>query len=121
MNSKSAVIVCALLALLPSLAMAQSGSLDRFRRLVDGEAGWLAVLALRIATILHRPRGAHEVPAPALFHSRGSVRIETTHDWARRFPLSHQSLVAEAKEWSRSGIFEGFSYETIGMRAVGRR
>ncbi len=103
------------------LATAQSGSLDGLRRLVDGEAGWLAVLALRIATILHRPRDAHDAPTPALFLSKGRVRLETTHDWARRFPLSHQSLVAEAKQWSRSGIFEGFSYETIGMRAVGLR
>lgn len=98
---------------LARMALAQTGEPAKLRPLVDGEAQWLEVLALRIATILHRKRDALEVPTPALFVSKGSLRFETTDDWATRFPLSHQSLVAEAKAWRESGIFEGVAYRTI--------
>lgn len=101
------------------LALAQACSLERLRRLVDDDAGWLAVVALRIATILHRKREAHEVPVPTLLMEKGTLRIQTTYDWARRFPLSHQSLVAEARAWSQAGIFERFSYEIVPARAAG--
>ncbi len=96
------------------LALAQGADLAELRHRVHGELEWLAVLALRIAPILHRKRDARDVPTPALFLSKGSLRIETTRDWARRFPLSHQSLVAEARAWSQASIFGRFSYEAIG-------
>lgn len=99
------------------LALGQSGRLGKLRHLVDDDMEWLAVLALRIATILHRKRDALEVPTPALFLSKGSLRLETTNRWATRFPLSHQSLVAEAKAWSEAGIFQRFTYRTIGAGA----
>lgn len=102
------------------LALAQGGALGRLGNRV-GETGWLAVLALRIATILHRKRDALEVPTPALFLSKGSVRLETTKQWAMRFPLSHQSLVAEARAWSEAGIFERFEYRTIGAATEATR
>ncbi|HEY0878752.1 MAG TPA: Ppx/GppA phosphatase family protein [Zeimonas sp.] len=104
---------------LAQLALTQTGSLDSLRGIVDDETAALAVLALRVATILHRRRDDAEVPTPALFLSRGTLRLETTAAWAARFPLSHQSLVAEARAWTEARVFERFVYETIGASATG--
>jgi len=100
------------------LALSQSGGLGKLRHVVEDDTEWLAVLALRIATILHRRHDALDVPTPALFVSKGSLRIETMNEWATRFPLSHQSLVAEARTWSEAAIFRRFAYETIGARTA---
>lgn len=99
------------------LVLSQHGGLGKLRPAAERETAWLEILALRIATILHRRRDALEVPTPALFVSRGTLRIETTDAWAARFPLSHQSLVAEARTWREAGIFGGFAYRTIDAAA----
>ncbi len=99
---------------LAQLALAQTGGLRKLRGSIDDEPGWLSVVALRVATILHRKRDDVEVPTPALFLSRGSLRLEMTRQWAARSPLSHESLAAEAAAWSEAAIFRSFVYETIG-------
>ncbi len=101
------------------LALAQTGGLDALRALADDEAGRLAVLALRVATIVHRRRDAPHAAAPTLSRSRGTLRLQTTSAWAQRFPLAHQGLVAEARAWSQAGAFEGFVYETSETQAAG--
>ncbi len=95
------------------LALTQTGGLEALRAHADDEAGRLAVLALRVATIVHRRRDASDAPVPALSLSRGILRLQTTCEWAQRFPLAHQGLIAEARAWSQAGLFERFVYETI--------
>ena len=96
------------------LALTQTGPLDALRAHVEDEAGMLAALALRVATIVHLRRDASDatVPALSLSLSRGALRLRTTRAWAQRFPLAHQGLVAEARAWSRTGAFESFVYDT---------
>lgn len=103
---------------LAQLALAQTGGLEALRGLADDEAARLAVLALRVATILHRRRDAPEPAAPALSLSRGTLRLQATKEWAARFPLAHRSLLAEARAWSEAGFFERFVYETVETDAV---
>ena len=99
-------------AALATLALAQSGSLRRLRGLIADDLGWLEVVALRVATILHRGRGAQPVPMPALFLQRRSLRREMPREWARHFPLAHESLAGEAATWSKARVFGKFVYET---------
>ncbi len=100
-------------AALANLALAQIGGLRKLRGLFDDDLGWLKVVALRVATILHRKRDEQEVPTPALFLQRRSLRLEMPKQWARRFPLAHESLLGEASAWSEVRVFEKFVYETI--------
>jgi exopolyphosphatase/guanosine-5'-triphosphate,3'-diphosphate pyrophosphatase len=100
-------------AALAQLALAQLGGLRKLRGLVADDHGWLEVVALRVATILHRKRDDQEVPTPALFLQRRSLRLEMPRQWARRFPLAHESLLGEASAWSEVRVFEKFVYETI--------
>ncbi|MDT3679397.1 MAG: Ppx/GppA phosphatase family protein [Burkholderiaceae bacterium] len=101
------------------LALTQTGSLDALRAHADDEAGTLAALALRVATIVHLRRDASDAPAPTLSLSRGALRLQTTRAWAQRFPLAHQGLMAEARAWSQAGTFESFVYETIEAPTAG--
>lgn len=100
-------------ATLAQLALAQTGGLRKLRGLIGDDLGWLKVVALRVATILHRKRDDQEVPMPALFLQRRSLRLEMPKQWARRFPLAHESLVGEASAWSEIRVFDRFVYETI--------
>ncbi|MCO5106931.1 MAG: Ppx/GppA family phosphatase [Burkholderiaceae bacterium] len=100
-------------ASLATLALAQIGGLRKLRGLIDDDLGWLKVVALRVSTILHRKRDEQEVPTPALFLQRRSLRLEMPRQWARRFPLAHESLIGEASAWSEVRVFEKFVYETI--------
>jgi len=95
------------------LALAQTGGLRKLRGHVEDELGWLAVVALRIARLLHRSRDAGETPLPALFLKRRSLRLEMPHAWAYRNPLAHASLVDEAALWSEAGVYDEFVYKTI--------
>ncbi len=98
---------------LARLALAQVGGLRKLRGSIDDDLGWLSVVALRIATILHRKRDGEEVPMPALFLQRRSLRIEMTKQWARHCPLSHETLAGEASAWADFGAFASFAYRTI--------
>lgn len=100
-------------ARLAQLALAQTGGLRKLRGLIDDDLGWLKVVALRVATILHRKRDDQEVPTPALFLQRRSLRLEMPKQWARQFPLAHESLAGEASAWSEIRVFDKFVYETI--------
>lgn len=98
---------------LAHLALAQLGGLRKMQGLIDDDLGWVSVVALRIATILHRRRDDEDVPMPALFLQRRSLRIEMTKQWTRDFPLSHETLVGEAAAWTDAGVFASFEYRTI--------
>lgn len=100
-------------AALATLALGQTGGLRKLRGLVADDLGWLEVVALRVATILHRKHDEQEVPTPALFLQRRSLRLEMPKQWARRSPLAHESLVGEAEAWSEARVFGKFVYETI--------
>ncbi|NLD68406.1 MAG: Ppx/GppA family phosphatase [Limnobacter sp.] len=95
------------------LALAQTGGLRKLRGRIDDDLGWLAVVALRVARLLHRTRDNDETPMPALFLKRRALRLEMPHAWAYRNPLLHASLVDEAALWNDVGVFEQFVYKTI--------
>lgn len=100
-------------AILARLALAQAGGLHRLRTLVEDDLGWLTIIALRAAVVLHRARDGCEMPTPALFLRRRSLRLEMPGSWARRFALAHQGLLDEASAWNETRILEHYEYRTL--------
>ncbi|TXL65430.1 Ppx/GppA phosphatase family protein [Zeimonas arvi] len=95
------------------LALAQVGGLRKLRGRIDDDLSWLMVVALRVARILHRSREDEDLPTPALFFKRRSLRLEMPRAWADRQPLGHASLAGEAALWNEARVFEQFAYQTI--------
>jgi exopolyphosphatase/guanosine-5'-triphosphate,3'-diphosphate pyrophosphatase len=82
--------------------------------LIEVDAEWRMLLALRLAVILHRRRddmeGAHRL---ALDLVGRSVTLNVARDWAAQNPLSDFSLSAEVAEWARAGLFEKATYQAL--------
>jgi exopolyphosphatase/guanosine-5'-triphosphate,3'-diphosphate pyrophosphatase len=95
------------------LALSQLGGLRKLKGRIDDDLGWLMIVALRIARILHRGRDQAPVPTPALFFKRRTLRIEMPAVWAERHPLAHASLVEEISLWAEAKVFLQVSYQTI--------
>lgn len=93
---------------LATLALAQCGGLKKLRGRVPDELGWIAVLALRLATLLARSSQPGELPLPALFFRRKTIRLELPEPWLLGHPVVHEALLAEAQLWIESGIAERF-------------
>ncbi len=100
-------------AMMSRLAQSPVGGLRKLRDLSAGDAEWLMVLCLRLASILHRRRDGAPVPLPALFLKRRKVRLELPELWARQHPLSDATLGAELAAWSELGVFDEVVYERI--------
>ena len=94
------------------LTLTQVGGLRKLRTPLD-DLQWLAVAALRVATILHRKRDDQELPVPALFFKQRKLRIEMPATWARQSPLVHDSLLDEAQLWRDAKVFAAFDYKAI--------
>ncbi len=99
--------------LMSLLALGHVGGLRKLRELVATDLDWLMVLCLRVSSILHRRRDTQELPLPALFFKRRRLRIEVPGDWARKHPLSDETLASEADAWNELGVFERFEYVRI--------
>lgn len=95
---------------LAALALSQAGGLKKLRGRFTDELGWVAVLSLRLATIIQRGQAGGEPPLPALFFKRKSVRLELPTDWARRHPAASDAITEEARLWTESRIVERFDY-----------
>lgn len=95
------------------LVLGHTGGLRKLRSLIAGDDEWLMVLALRLATILHRRRDYESLVPPALFFKRRRVRLEVARDWALQHPLSDASLAHEIKLWDDAQIFESIEYSVI--------
>jgi len=95
------------------LALAQMGGLRKLRGRIDDDLGWLMVVALRVARILHRSRDDDDMPTPAIFFKRRTLRLEMPRGWAERQPLAHGSLVDEAALWNEAKVFDQFVYQTL--------
>ena len=95
------------------LALGQTGGLRKLRGLVADDLQWLQVLALRVASILHRRREDAQIPLPALFFKRSRVRLEMPAVWAAAHPLTHETLQAEVSAWAEMDVFEEIVYQTL--------
>jgi exopolyphosphatase/guanosine-5'-triphosphate,3'-diphosphate pyrophosphatase len=93
---------------LATLVLAQCGGLKKVRGRVRDELSWIAVLALRVASLLRRGHTTGETPLPALFFRRKTVRLELPAHWLSRHPVVDETLQAEARLWVESAIVERF-------------
>ncbi len=99
---------------LATLVLAQRGGLRKLRaRGVSDELRWSAVLALRVATLLHAGHDRGEPPLPAMFFKRKAVRLELPASWIQGHPVTHEALQAEARLWIDSGVVERFDCSVI--------
>jgi exopolyphosphatase/guanosine-5'-triphosphate,3'-diphosphate pyrophosphatase len=100
-------------SMLALLALGQCGGLRKLRGRVNEDLGWVMIVALRIATLLHRSqRSGEALPLPALFLKRGVLRLELQRSLAKRHPITHAALTEEAALWSEAKVFEQFEYQT---------
>jgi exopolyphosphatase/guanosine-5'-triphosphate,3'-diphosphate pyrophosphatase len=102
--------------LLATTALAQAGGLRKLRGRIRDELGWIAVISLRAATIILRGQASGELPVPALFFKRKSVRLELPVEWAQRHPAASDALADEARIWTESRIVERFDYVQLAGR-----
>jgi len=89
--------------LLALLALAHQGKLAKVAAQVRDQPQWLAILSLRIATLLMRRR--QEIPTDVLTLSCQDRRITITvrRAWLARHPLTDFSLRNEAIQWRKLG------------------
>lgn len=89
------------------LALGQTGGLRKLRSgLLGDELTRLAVLALRLAVILHRSRSPQVLPLPALFLKRGKLGLELDRTWASANTLAVDNLRAEGAAWVQAGLLD---------------
>lgn len=103
-------------ALLSRLVLGHTGKLSKMTQLVDLDAEWRMLLALRLAVILHRRRGHVEAPTPhplRLEIDRRRVTLKVEREWSLRHPLTDFSLQGEIAEWTRASLFEHASYVAV--------
>jgi len=90
-------------ALLALLTLAHQGKLAKLAPQVHNAQQWLAILSLRLATLLARRR--QEVPTSVLTPTRQDNRItlKTHRPWLAKHPLTDYSLRNEAAQWDKVG------------------
>jgi exopolyphosphatase/guanosine-5'-triphosphate,3'-diphosphate pyrophosphatase len=92
-------------ARLAALVLGQTGGLTKMRSRLDDPDGWLRVLCLRLAVILHRRRDGVLPPSVRLRIKSTGARLELPADWTRAHPLTDQTLRQESAEWSKAGAW----------------
>jgi len=98
-------------ALLSRLVLGHTGKLTKMTSLVELDAEWRMLLALRLAVILHRRRDTQGSTYPlALEIERRRVSLRVERGWTTKYPLTDFSLGAEIAEWTRAGLFEHAGY-----------
>ncbi|MDR3430059.1 MULTISPECIES: exopolyphosphatase [Silvimonas] len=89
-------------AQLASLALAQRGKLEKAGK-PSGEALWQAVLALRLACIVHRARNDDVGPDCRLSTNGKRYTLSFESGWLAARPLTRHALIEETHAWQTVG------------------
>lgn len=101
-------------AMLSRLVLGHTGKLTKMTSLVELDAEWRMLLALRLAVILHRRRDMQGSTYPlSLEIERRRVSLLVERGWSNKHPLTDFSLGAEIAEWTRAGLFEHAGYLSV--------
>jgi exopolyphosphatase/guanosine-5'-triphosphate,3'-diphosphate pyrophosphatase len=89
---------------LSMLVLAHRGSLSKLRGLVKQDHDWSLLIALRLATLLHRSRSEVRLPAIRASRRKSTFTIEVEPRWLGANPLTVAELRDEIKDWKGLGI-----------------
>jgi exopolyphosphatase/guanosine-5'-triphosphate,3'-diphosphate pyrophosphatase len=86
------------------LVLAHRGTLEKVRPLVTAATDWPLILALRLACLFFRSRGALDVPLAGASHKDRRFEIRLSAPWLKRYPLTAAALKSEIREWKTIGF-----------------
>ena len=86
------------------LVLAHRGTLEKVRPLVTAATDWPLILALRLACLFFRSRGALDVPLGGASHKDRRFEIRLSAPWLKRYPLTAAALKSEIREWKTIGF-----------------
>jgi len=95
--------------LMALLALGHIGKLAKLQPLVRSQEQWMAILSLRLATLLFRRREDSDVLPISVSAQGSSIIVKADHDWLAAHPLTDFTLRSETSEWSKIG----FSFELL--------
>lgn len=95
--------------LMALLALGHIGKLAKLQPLVRNQEQWMAILSLRLATLLFRRREDSDVLPISVSAQGPSIIVKADHDWLAAHPLTDFTLRSETSEWSKIG----FSFELL--------
>jgi len=92
-------------ALLAWLALGHQGKLGKLKSRGARHSQWLALLCLRLATLLCRRRGNIAGKLPLRIDAQAkSITVRVDKHWLATHPLSDYSLRGEVHEWTKVGL-----------------
>ena len=86
------------------LALAHRRSLKKVMSRIEGAIDLRAVLALRLAAIIHRGRSDVDLPPLEARYGGARFRIGIDRGWLARNPLTVTALREEIREWEKVGF-----------------
>ncbi len=90
--------------LLGGLLQGQRGQLGKVAPRVTGREGWMMVLSLRLAVLVHRGRGDGAVPRIRLTWRPRGFAMDIGASWIAGNPLVRSNLLAEMRQWQSLGL-----------------
>ncbi|VFR80725.1 Exopolyphosphatase [plant metagenome] len=96
-------------ALLALLALGHQGKLAKVEPLVANREQWLAILCLRLASLLLRRREDIEELPVTISVRNDSIVLRVSREWRKNHPLTDFTLVNEESEWRKIG----FAFELL--------
>lgn len=86
-----------------NIVLGHTGKLGKLANVVNYENQWLAVLALRLATLFYRRRVVEAVPNFKITRKDNHLRVQLPQRWLHDHPLTEYSLETESSEWRKVG------------------
>ncbi|MDE2131753.1 MAG: exopolyphosphatase [Betaproteobacteria bacterium] len=105
-------------AMIGGLLQGQRGRLPKVASRVTGREGWLMVLCLRLAVLIHRDRSDFPVPRLRLHDRSRGFALSLSGAWLARNALTQANLASEMQHWQDVGL--SLRVET-GTARAGRR
>jgi exopolyphosphatase / guanosine-5'-triphosphate,3'-diphosphate pyrophosphatase len=101
---------------LATLMLGQRGTLAKLAARIGHDDDWNAVLALRLAVLLHRGRNDMDLPVLRVTREGTRLTLELDPQWMQLNPLTEAALESERKVWRSVGM--EFGVEPRGPKAA---
>ncbi|MDR1708203.1 MAG: Ppx/GppA family phosphatase [Candidatus Accumulibacter sp.] len=85
------------------LVLGQRGKLEKLPPIPPGDPLWRQIFCLRLAALLHRPRGDEPLPPVKAAQSPQGFQAELPAAWLQKNPLTAGALAEEAAAWGGVG------------------
>jgi exopolyphosphatase/guanosine-5'-triphosphate,3'-diphosphate pyrophosphatase len=96
------------------LLQAHRGRLTKVAERITGREGWLMVLCLRLAVLIHRDRSDIAAPRLRLTLQQHGFTLEIGAAWLAKNTLTQANLETEMRHWQALGL----SFRVRGVKAA---